>query len=290
MLRRRWFSDGHSAPVYSCCTDGRWIYSSSGDRFVTRWNPETGAQDAFAVKLDSPAYTIFVSGNVLFIGCNNGAVIAIALQDKKLLWERNFRGKAIFSFADCIAGHDFLIAADETGELLLISPQDGSLIAGFPLGCGKIRQMRIKENRFFLACQDGFIRVLELPSFNELSRFFAHREGVNALAVFPSSHMLVTAGRDAHIRVFDLVTEKELQSLPAHYQNIYGLEKLGDQLVSASMDKTIKLWDAAEMKVLQRIEAKNGGHGRSVNGCVAVGEDAIVTWGDDRRIIFWDRD
>ncbi|NDE11194.1 MAG: hypothetical protein EBZ95_11615 [Chitinophagia bacterium] len=41
---------GHSAAVYSIAFDGIYIYSASGDRYVTRWNLQTGIQDKFAIQ------------------------------------------------------------------------------------------------------------------------------------------------------------------------------------------------------------------------------------------------
>src|SRR3989338_7257989 len=94
---------GHSAPVYACTVFGDFIYSTAGDRFVTRWNTSDGKQDSFTVKLDAPAYTlgIVASERLLIIGCTNGTIIAINTDSKQLVWVHNFLGKALFSVVDC---------------------------------------------------------------------------------------------------------------------------------------------------------------------------------------------
>lgn len=282
---------GHSAPVYACVAHENRIYSAAGDRFVTRIDAQTGTQDAFAVKLDSPAYSLGFVQNplLLIIGCTNGTVIAIDPDSKQLGWERNFLGKAIFSCADC-PSDQFIALGDAEGNLLLVD-YSGTLLATFMLGCGKIRQLKRFGNRLFAACQDGKWRQFELPTMNEVNSGFAHAGGVTALTFFPASHTLLTGGKDAHLRLWDLVTGSELQAAPAHYQTIYGIEQLaqGEAFVTVSMDKTIKIWSAISLKVTQRIEFRQGGHNRSVNGCARIGEESFVTFGDDRQVIVFER-
>lgn len=288
MWRKLQEFSGHAAPVYACAADDQWIYSTAGDRFVTRWNPETGSQDAFAIKLDSPSYVIGLCEQqpLLIIGCANGTIIAIDKTTKTLIWEHNFRGKALFSCIDC-PEEGFIILGDAEGELLVVD-YSGTLLAGFALNCGKIRQLKRYDNRLFAACQDGTWRLFDLPSLNELVVQKAHEGGTNAVLLFPSAHTLLTGGKDGHLRLWDLITLQELQSIPAHYQTIYGLEACGvASFVTTSMDKTIKIWNTDELKVIQRIEFKQGGHNRSVNGCVSINAGRFVTFSDDKKIILW---
>lgn len=280
---------GHSAPVYACAWDGTFLYSAAGDRFVVRWNPESGEQDGFTVRPDTAAYALaVVPGHpVLLIGCTNGTLIAIDTASRSVLWERNHFGKALFSVAvDTV--HGYILTGDAEGRLSVLR-RDGSLAASFPLDCGKIRAIHCSSDHAFLACQDGSWRMLELPSFNELYREQAHEGGVLALLHFPEDNTLLTGGKDGHLNLYDLLTGRRVFRLPAHYQAVYGLGSAGGQIISTSMDKTIKIWNYPEWKVVQRVEAKNGGHNRSVNGCLVLTDTVFATYGDDRVIRLWER-
>ena len=61
----------HSGAVYDVCFDGTYLYSASADKFVTRWNLETGQQDNFAIKFEQSPYAIDINGNLLIIGLAN---------------------------------------------------------------------------------------------------------------------------------------------------------------------------------------------------------------------------
>lgn len=281
---------GHNAPVYACVAHENHIYSSAGDRFVTRWDLNTGKQDDFAVKLDSPAYCLGWAKipHLLIIGCTNGTVIAIDPASRKLVWEYNFLGKALFSCID-YPEESLIVLGDVDGSLSLVD-YEGSLVGTFHLDCGKIRQLKRVGERLYAACQDGTFRVFELPTFNELERIAAHEGGVASLTYFPVDQTLLTGGKDAHIRLWDTLTGQELFSIPAHYQSVYGMEQLdeGRYLVTVSMDKTIKIWNTETWKVEQRIEGKQGGHHRSVNGCLIIDDKTFATFSDDKTIRVWE--
>ncbi len=279
---------GHSAPVYACAVSGEFIYSTAGDRFVTRWNSSDGKQDAFTVKLDAPTYTLGIvsSEQLLIIGCTNGTIIAINTVSKQLVWEHNFLGKALFSVVDCPA-EKWLVLGDAEGHLLVVD-YTGKLLTTFHLDCGKIRSIKHTERGLFIACQDGSWRQLELPTFNEIHKQQAHEGGVTSLSINPVANTLLTGGKDAHLRLWDLVTGTLLQEWPAHYQTIYGIAKCGEAFITVSMDKTIKIWNSNEWKVTQRIEFKQGGHNRSVNGCLAIDQNRFLTFSDDKSIFLFE--
>lgn len=280
---------GHSAPVYACTILDGLIYSTAGDRFVTCWNSHTGEQQAFTLKSESPAYCVAAipENNLLLIGCANGTILIVDPTAKKLVCEHNYFGHGIFSLTH-FPEQQWIIAGDAEGNLL-ICDYTGKLLASFPLNCGKIRQLLIVKEELFAACQDGSWRSFELPVLNEIRTQFAHEKGVSALHIDPFAHQLISGGKDGHIRLWDLITGEQLHAFPAHYQTIYGITSVDEHYVSVSMDKTIKIWDR-DWQILQRIEQRQGGHSRSVNGCVSLGDNRFVTFGDDRTIAVWSQD
>lgn len=275
---------GHGAPVYAVAADDEWIYSAAGDHYVVRWNPNTGLQDTFTIRLDKAAYALHCVANNLFIGASNGTLIAVNPATKKLLWEINRFGHPIFAITSTI--HQQLVVSDSESNLTVYA-FSGDKIVSFNLGAGKIRALHANENRLFVGAEDGTIREFDLSTFNELSCAKVHQAAVNKIYLL-DNHELLSVGRDGYLIKTDLLTGKQLVALPAHYQSIYGLEKIGNQLITCSMDKSLKIWDLDAMKVIQKIEAKNGGHKRSVNAIGVYNDKQFVSVGDDKDVILWE--
>ena len=75
--------------------------------------------------------------------------------------------------------------------------------------------------------------------------------------------------------------------IPAHNYMIYDLQFIGEYLLSASRDKTIKCWNANDLSILQRLDFKSKGHKHSVNALVILSTDSFVSCSDDRQVISW---
>lgn len=289
MFQAKTVLNGHAGPIYAASWDGSFLYSSSGDKYVTRWNLTTGLQDSsFTVKLEHAAYTLEAGGGLCFIGCTDGTLLCIDTASKKIVWEHNFFGNAWFSiFID--SSRNWLIAGDSEGNLIVLELQSGKRILHLPLAAGKIRAITISENSCFVSTQLIGNLVFSCENWNELASWEPNELGSNTLLIHTEKEEIITAGRDAHIAISNSNYEV-IKRIPAHYQTIYGLVKLENQFITASLDKTIKVWNSDFSKVEQRIELKQGGHNRSVNGIVLIDNHTFVSYGDDKKIIIWKKD
>lgn len=279
----------HSAAVFALACDERYVYSASADKFVTRWNLEDGTQDNFAVKCDSSPYSIAVipSKALLIIGLDNGNLHFIDLNSNKEIHFFQLHTSAIFTIKSDVT-EDRLFVGDADGILSVWDLNERKLLLSLPFACGKIRDLAFchSKNELYLACQDGKIRVVDTQFYNLQHTFFAHNDGVTSLLV--EKDKLISGGKDAFLKVWDINSFELGKSIPAHNFAIYRLVAVGeDKMVSVSRDKTIKLWDSIHLNVLQRVDFKHGGHSHSVNDAVFEKEKMLITCGDDRRINFF---
>jgi WD40 repeat protein len=136
-----------------------------------------------------------------------------------------------------------------------------------------------------LAGADGYFRKIDTTYFNEMHQTFAHQEGCTALCILPSGDIL-SAGKDAYIRRWSASGEK-LNAFPAHLGTIYQLLALADgNYVSASRDKSIKIWDQNNDQIQQKLDLQMAGHRHSINALIAL-ENGFASAGDDKRILLW---
>jgi len=284
------FFTGHSGAVYSICFDGKFIYSSSADKFVVRWNFQTGKQDPFAIKFNASPYSIclFNQNNYLAVGLSTGDLHFFDLATRKETKFYQQHKVGIFAISEN-AELKQLYVGDASGNLSVWDSNTFELLIYLPFDCGKIRKIKSSKDgkKIFIASQDGFLRILEALTFNEINSFFAHEGGATSVLEISELEIL-TGGKDAHLRLWDASIGLEVKSIPAHNFVIYDLIELNDStFVSASRDKTIKLWDIDTMNVIQRLEQKNRGHKHSVNQLVKINETEFASSSDDGTIIAW---
>lgn len=286
MFRAKVVLNGHAGPIYAASWDGNFLYSSSGDKYVTRWDLAKGLQDSsFTVKLEHAAYALKAGNQFCFIGCTDGTLLGIDTGTKKIAWEHNFFGNAWFSLTiDTDRG--WLAAGDSEGNLVILELQTGKRILHLPLAAGKIRALSIANDTCYVSTQLIGVLVFSCENWNELASWEPNELGSNVFLPNLRQNELITGGRDAHI-VISSTNYEVIKRIPAHYQTIYGLIRVGDRFVTASMDKTIKVWSSDFSKVEQRIEFKDGGHNRSVNGLVFIDDQTFVSYGDDKKIVIW---
>jgi WD40 repeat protein len=284
---------GHAAGIYSLDFDGRYIYSASADKFVARWKIDEGVQDAFSIRFENPAYSLclFAQKTKLAIGLGNGDLHFFDLKDRKELKFLVQHRKAIFALTEN-ASLNQLYAADADGNLSVWDTTSLELLAYLPFDCGKIRRIALSADgsKIALACQDGRVRILNTENLSQISEFDAHNGGVTSVLFDQlNSNFLFTGGKDAHLKKWDLNTEECIHSIPAHNFAIYDLIALkqGEMIVSASRDKTIKIWNAETLEIIQRLDFKLGGHRHSVNSLNALNGNTFASASDDRRIILW---
>jgi WD40 repeat protein len=284
---------GHNAGVYGLAYDGTFIYSASADRYITRWNPTTGTQDNFAIAFDHPVYTIcLVNDNQFLIaGLNTGDIHIFDLEKRMEIRCFKQHPSAIFSIIENPSTGQWY-SADADGNLAVWSTHTHELLAFFPFNCGKIRRLALNNtgDLLALACQDGAFRILDTHFFNEVTKIPAHTDGTTAILFDP--HMpsrIWTGGKDAMIRIWDWEKGQLINEIPAHNFVVYDLvtNQTGSIVISASRDKTLKVWDTETMSFLQRVDHKLAGHRHSVNVIIPLDTHKWVSASDDKRILIW---
>ena len=284
---------GHAAGIYSLDFDGKYIYSASADKFVARWKIDEGLQDAFSIRFENPAYSLslFAQQTKLAIGLGNGDLHFFDLNDRKELKFLVQHRKAIFALTENPVLNQ-LYAADADGNLSVWDTRSLELLAYLPFDCGKIRRIALSADglKIALACQDGRVSILNTENLSQISEFDAHNGGVTSVLFDQlNPNILFTGGKDAHLKKWNLNTEESIHSIPAHNYAIYDLIALeqGEMIVSASRDKTIKIWNAETLEIIQRLDFKLGGHRHSVNSLNALNGNTFASASDDRKIILW---
>ena len=106
---------------------------------------------------------------------------------------------------------------------------------------------------------------------------------------------ILSGSRDAHLAAwqFSSLESSLLHTIPAHNFTINSMSYHADWqlLATASRDKTIKLWDAQQLRLLKVLDpqkAEMEAHTHSVNTLLWLDyNDLLISAGDDRTIMAW---
>jgi WD40 repeat protein len=148
-------------------------------------------------------------------------------------------------------------------------------------------------NELAAGYSDDVVRVYDATTMELKYELASHTNSVFTVVYSPDGSLLLTAGRDAHLRVWQVVEAyKERGYVIAHMYTINHITYSPDgrYFATCSMDKSIKLWDAQTFKLLKVIDkVRNASHGTSVNKLFwSAHQNQLVSCSDDRTISVWD--
>jgi len=287
---------GHKDSIYTLePLDGqRVFFSAAGDGMVVKWDFDQPNQGQLVAQMRNSVYALhsIPEKDLLIIGHNFQGIHIIDLKENKEQGSLALDNSAIF---DIKRAGDHLLAATGSGAVYVIDIDELKVVHMLEHSDKSARCLQIDAERkeFAVGYSDHSIRVFDLMSFRLKHRLAGHTNSVFTIAYHPQHHLLVSAGRDAHIMIWDLLKEyAPAKSIPAHMYAINHIEfsPNGQHFVTCSMDKSIKVWDAHEFKLLKVIDkARHAGHGTSVNKLYwSRYNQLLVSCSDDRTISVWD--
>jgi WD40 repeat protein len=215
--------NGHLNIIYSIQVEEKTNkLISAGDNEIKVWNLETG--ECLKTLNEN-----LITSTILIIGSNNNTLIS-GSDDKNIkIWN--------LDTFECVKT---LKDGSDIGSLCLIS-----------------------ENKLACGCQDGMISVWDLNIFNKLKSFTAHDtfDRINCLKLTQDSTKLITScSMDTKntIKLWDAVNFENFGELVGHLNSIMCFElTLNGNLLSASNDKLVKLWNLETCECLKTIVFDN---------------------------------
>lgn len=166
-----------------------------------------------------------------------------------------------------------------TGKELFCSPQ-----------VRKAGALAFAPDGKILAAGGGFLddklTILAMPGGKILHQSKAGHGGIEDLLFAPNGKTLITAGRDGHIRFWDVGTARQTRSIAAHAKEISSLAMSpdGKKLLTGSQDHTTRLWDLATGKELAHFQCAD-----CVNSVAFHPDGTVIALAsDDGKIHLWD--
>ena len=148
-----------------------------------------------------------------------------------------------------------------------------------------------QDSRYVLSGSwDGTLRLWDLKKGSTIKRFVSHSRDVLAVAFSPDNRQIASGGRDKNLKIWNTVGEcKFTVEQGAHSDWVSAVKFFQDQktplVVSASWDKTVKVWDNSTMTLKYTFV----GHKAQINSLAMPPKTSyLASAGKDGLVIMWD--
>ena len=278
---------GHRGPVYALENGvDSLFYSAGSDGWVVQWNlakPDLGKVIAqiegsvYAMKLDD--------AGILWIGHNYEGIQGIQVADQTQVFAIPTKGLSIFSIA--FVGPNAWIGHNE-GLITVVDMATKSVVKHIKASASSARSFCVlTDDRVAVGYSDGFVRVFD-ADFQLIHSFKAHDSSVFSLQ--SRGGELYSVGKDARIKRWS----NDFQLLTEVIGHIYAIHDIqfspdGKWFATASMDKTVKVWESETLTLRKVLDAsRHGGHKNSVNKLIwSSFDDLLVSASDDKNLSVW---
>ncbi len=278
---------GHRGPVYALEKGvDSLFYSAGSDGWVVQWNlakPDLGKVIAqiegsiYAMKLDA--------SGILWIGHNYEGIQGIQVADQTQVFAIPTKGLSIFSIA--FVGPNAWIGHNE-GLITVVDIATKSVVKHIKASKTSVRCFCVlSDNSVAVGYSDGFVRVFD-TEYQLVKDFKAHDSSVFSLQSRGGD--LYSVGKDARIKRWDT----DFQLLNEVIGHIYAIHDIqfspdGKWFATASMDKTVKVWESETLTLRKVLDAsRHGGHKNSVNKLIwSSFDDLLVSASDDKNLSIW---
>ncbi len=286
---------GHRDCVYTLETglESSQFFSAGADGLVVRWSLDRPDRGDLVAKVPASIYALALHpvSQLLWVGQNYEGLHLIDTVHKKEVNSLKLTSVAIFDIkfykqdafvalsdgvvvvidAEQIAIKKHLKASDQSARCIAINPVEREVAVGY---------------------SDHAIRIFDLATYALKQVIPAHTNSVFTITYSPDFRYLLTGGRDAHLKVWNVEKNYLLQNdIVAHLFTINHLtfSPDGSLFATASMDKAIKIWDADTYRLLKVVDrARHAGHGTSVNKLLWTKyHQELLSASDDRTISVW---
>ena len=286
---------GHNDCVYTLTEhkDPAKFFSGAGDGMVALWDLEEQDKGILIAKLSTSVYALnyLAAQNVLLIGQNYQGIHLADVESKKEVGSLKLTKSAIF---DIQTYGDLAFVGTGEGEIIVVYLPNLTIVKRIKNSIKSARCIAINplDKEFVVGYSDNTIRIFDLETYELKKSVSSHTNSVFTVAFSPDYRYLMTSGRDAHLKIWDVKNDYNLENdIVAH---MYAINHIvfssdGKYFCTCSMDKSIKIWDAEQFRLLKVIDkARYAGHGTSVNKLLWTSHrDLLISASDDRSISVW---
>lgn len=289
---------GHNASIFALSpyeeTDQ--FLSGAGDGWVVKWNFKTPEMGRLIAKVETQIFSLLNLSDTpwVVVGNMNGGMHWVHVENPDLTKNIAHHGKGVFGLVQV---GEFIYSIGGDGLITRWSYDPIQSIESVQLTNTSLRSIDYSEARqeLVVGASDNAIYFLDSQTL-ALKKVWkqAHDNSVFTVKYHPNRPLLLSGGRDAMLKVWSLDEDQPtpISAQAAHWFTIneIAFDPHGRWFATGSRDKTIKIWDAQNFKLLKVLETvRDKGHLNSVNSLYwSPYRNFLVSCSDDRSMIIWE--
>lgn len=270
------------------------FFSAGADGLVVRWQLNKPDLGTLLARIPASIYAIAFdpAHQQLWVGQNYDGIHIIDPIQKQEVRSAQITSAAIFDIK-FIENQAWIALSD--GVLAVMDIVEFVVRKHLKVSAKSARCIAINSHSREVAVgySDHGVRIFDVDSLTLKRVIPAHENSVFTVQYSPDGRYLISAGRDAHFKVWKVDEQYSLQTdVPAH---LFAINHIcyspdGALFATCSMDKSIKVWDAEQFRLLKVIDrARHAGHGTSVNKLLwSSFQQQLVSASDDRLLSVWE--
>ncbi len=282
---------GHNSAIYSLVElDQENFLSAGGDGWVARWSVKQEGDGKLLCDVKEQIFSIALHKDVLLIGCMDGHLYQVDFSQGSDPRKIQYHKKGIF---DILTLDHCILTAGGDGKIG-VWDTDLNLLEVLSISHHSLRSISISPDQSMIAvgASDSKIYLLDPGSFSLISQINKAHDPSVFCTSFINGNSLISGGRDARLKRWDVATGDMHDDINAHWYTINSLAVHPTQpiLATGSRDRTIRLWNTDDMSPIVTLDqAQYDGHVNSVNTLLWNGSGShLVSASDDRTIISWE--
>jgi WD40 repeat protein len=287
---------GHRDCVYTlvATAESAQFFSAGGDGQIVLWDLSRPDVGSLVAQIPASVYAMAFDGvkNQLWVGQNYEGIQLIDPLKKTVIASSNITSSAIFDI-QLFDNQAFVSQSD--GVITVMDIENFAVKRHIKASNQSARCLAINKTKREIAIgySDSLIRVFDIDDGNLKHTLTGHSNSVFTVQYSPCGQFLLSAGRDAHLRIWNIEPNySAFKAIPAH---LFAINHIvyspdGHLFATCSMDKSIKIWEAATFKLLKVIDkARHAGHATSINKLWwSSYKQQLVSCSDDKKISVWE--
>ncbi|CUG93854.1 WD40 repeat-containing protein, putative [Bodo saltans] len=241
---------GHNGFVLSCdfSPNGTYIVSSADDCSIKVWNVSTGAKTLSLKGHDDKVYCVQYNATGAYIvsgSCDRTVRVWNADSGTR---QATLKGHDLAVFSCCFSNTDagrFVASGSDDRLVKIWDWREGREVKNFIGHTGTVWSVQFSHTDKFIvsASMDHEIKLWDVASTSCVRTMTGHMTPIHHAIFTTDDKYLISCARDWMVMVWEVATGKKLETIQGHRNTVYHLAMCKDQLLTSSLDDSIKLWN-----------------------------------------------